>query len=369
MISLTSKVDINLGYGCNARCPFCYYYDSVVSGTNLKTLTTEQARKRLQRARRLGIKEIEFTGGEVTLRKDLPELIMYCKQELAFDLVSIITNGIVFSNMVYAKKLFSAGLDDVLFSLHGHDAITHDDLTATPRSFERMMKAIENANSLGLRVRTNTVICRSNYKYVADIVQLCIASNVDNINLIMFNPIIQVAGLPVTKNLSVSYQDAGREIVRALTQHQHKLPHTNIRYIPFCFVPGFEHFVTNHDQFNYEADEWNNYMRECVTDGVARATKRALFGLRYVRYKAFALRHGIKGLLMAGMSKHYTHRKTVQSARCNECTFVNICDYVWKNYHAVYGDEVSPVKGKRISSPVWQTEAANLRIPGVLPPK
>ena len=160
---LTSKVNINLGYGCNLKCPFCYYYDSIVSGENLNTISTEMAKLQLRQARRLGIKEIEFTGGEVTLRKDLAELIRYCKQELGFDLVSIITNGTVIAKKAMAQELADAGLDDILFSLHGHDAATHDRLTATPRSFERIIAAMENANDLGLRVRTNSVICRSNY--------------------------------------------------------------------------------------------------------------------------------------------------------------------------------------------------------------
>lgn len=369
MLALTSKVDINLGYACNLRCPFCYYYDSVVSGENLNTLSTDEAKAQLRRARRLGIREIEFTGGEVTLRKDLSELIRYCKQELKFDLVSMITNGVVFSNQSYAKKLAEAGLDDVLFSLHGANAATHDELTATPRSFERILVAMENADRLGLRVRTNSVICQSNYENVYDILRLCIDKRVDNINLVMFNPIIQATELPAIEHLYVRYADVGREMVKAFDRLEGALPHTNVRYMPFCFLPGYEHMITNHDQFNFEADEWNNFAKVCIEDGVIRATKRALFALRDVHYKRFALRHGIKGLLMAGMGRHFTKHQKIKSPKCEDCAYSRVCDYVWKGYHDVYGDDVMPIPGKKIDNPVHVTAAASLRAPGVLPPK
>ena len=350
--SLTEKVDINLGYGCNLRCPFCYYYDSIVSGENLNTLSTEQAKSQLQIARRLGIKEIEFTGGEVTLRKDLPELIRYYLNEEK-----------------YAKKLAISGLDDVLFSLHGHNAEIHDELTATRRSFQRIIKAIYHANEENLRIRTNSVICRTNYKTVSELLQLCIDRRVDNINLIMFNPIIQANQPAISRSLYVRHRDAGLEMIKAFDMLGASLPHTNVRYMPFCALPGYEHMITNHDQFNFEADEWNNFVRDCIKDGVVRATKRAVFALPEVRYKRFALRYGIKGLLMAGMGRHYVKNQKVMSPKCLECAFVKVCDYVWKGYYEVFGDDVSPVAGDKIDNPVLITSAAKIRAPGRLPAK
>lgn len=125
----TKKVEINLGYACNAKCPFCYYYESVVTKSNEHTLTTEDAKNQLLQAKMLGIEEIEFTGGEVTLRKDLPELIAYAKKKLGFSIVCLITNGIRLSKREYMASLVNAGIDDILFSVHGHDAYTHDYLT------------------------------------------------------------------------------------------------------------------------------------------------------------------------------------------------------------------------------------------------
>ena len=370
MAGLTSKVDINLGYGCNCKCPFCYYYDSVITNANLNTLTTEQAKQQLRRARRLGIKEIEFTGGEVTLRKDLVELVQFCKFELGFKLVSIITNGMALAKREYTNRLVAAGVDDVLFSLHGHNSEIHDQLTVTPGSFEKIIRAMEICSEMGVRVRTNTVVCKPNLAHLSDLLELCINKNVDNISLVMFNPIIQRTNVSSQEGLYVNYAEAGREMVKAFDKHKARLPHTNVRYIPFCFLPGYESFVTNHDQFNFEPDEWNNFVSVCIQDGVLRATVRALRGLRDVRYKRFAMKYGVRGLLMAGMGRFYTLYQKVKPKQCSQCAYNHVCDYLWKGYHDVYGDEdVVPVKGESVNNPIWVTNAANIRKPGSLPDK
>lgn len=364
---LTTKVDINLGYACNLKCPFCYYYDSVVTGTNLNTLDTDEAKKKLLFAKRVGAEEIEFTGGEPTLRKDLPELVRFCKQDAGIKLVSIVTNGTVLSNRKVMDRLAHAGLDDVLISIHGHTAELHDQLTAAPGSFQRLLTGIDNIRAHNIRLRTNTVICKPNYRYTSEIVGLCIDKGVDGISLLGFNPIIQVNSARHAVDLYVRHSDAATEIKRALDRFASVLPPTNIRYMPFCFFKGYERFVTNHDQFSWEPDEWNNYLRVVLRDGQLRAIKRALFGFRDVRYKRFALKYGIKGVLTAGMQRHYARNK-IKPDKCNGCAYENVCDYVWKGYHRRFGDEeLQPIEGQRVSNPVWVTDAARLREPGKLP--
>lgn len=368
MVCLTKKVDINLGYGCNAKCPFCYYYDSVVTGENLNTLTTEQAKEQLRQAKRFDIEEIEFTGGEVSLRKDFAELVAYAKNELKFKVVAMVTNGIVLANFDYLKVLADSGLDDVLFSVHGHTAEMHDQLTVTKGSFSRIMQAIDHATRLGLRVRTNTVVCKTNYQYLEDIFQLLINKKVDNINLIAFNPIIQARNQDVISDLYVSYTEVGNSIMRAIARHRSALPHLNIRYLPPCFVPGYEQYVTNLDQMNFDPDEWNNYVSFRIRKGRWISWAVSMVGIWVLPFKRYAARHGLRGLLMAGMGRFYTFKDKVKSQKCQQCAYENVCDYLWKGYYDIYGDkEIQPVPGEKVSNPAWSMIAAHIREPGQLP--
>jgi MoaA/NifB/PqqE/SkfB family radical SAM enzyme len=366
----TRKVEINLGYACNAKCPFCYYYDSVITKTNENTLTTEQAKRQLQLARRLGIKEIEFTGGEVTLRKDLPELIMYAKRELGFSIICLITNGIRLSRRDYVASLVAAGVDDILFSIHGHDALTHDDLTKVPGSFDKILEAIDHANEFGVRARTNTVVCKTNFMHLTEIMQLLIRKKVDNINFVMFNPVLQAKNIDIVKDVYVNYAHAGREIVRAIKSCESELPHFNVRYMPFCFLPGYERYVTNMDQMTFDPDEWDNFASFLIRKGRLVTWLCLIPGILAIPYLAFVAKHGLKAVCTAGLSRFYLIKDRVKTKSCKNCAYENVCDYLYRHYLNVYGEaDVRPIPGEKVRDPAWIMNAANIRKPGELPKK
>jgi uncharacterized radical SAM superfamily Fe-S cluster-containing enzyme len=119
MRELSRRGDIRLGYRCNARCGFCYYHDMLDNPVE-KEPTSAQLRGRLAALRSEGAMEVEFTGGEPTIRPDLPELVAYAKEQ-GFTNISVISNGLRIANANYAKRLVDAGMNDVLFSVHGPD--------------------------------------------------------------------------------------------------------------------------------------------------------------------------------------------------------------------------------------------------------
>jgi MoaA/NifB/PqqE/SkfB family radical SAM enzyme len=370
MLYHTRKVEINLGYACNAKCPFCYYYDSVITRTNENTLTTEQARAQLMKARKLGIEEIEFTGGEVTLRKDLPELITYAKKNLGFSVVCLITNGIRLSRRDYVQSLVAAGVDDILFSIHGHDAATHDELTKVPGSFAKILQAIAHAHEYGLRVRTNTVVCKTNFMHMTEIMQLLIRKKVDNINLVMFNPVLQAKNIDIVKDVYVSYADAGREIINAIRVCESDLPHFNVRYMPFCFLPGYERYVTNMDQMTFDPDEWDNFASFRIRKGGLVTWIGLILGIPRIPYLRFVARYGLKAVLTAGLSRFYVLKDRIKTRHCRECAYENVCDYLYRHYLDIYGDAgVVPINGQKVVNPAWAMNAAHFRKPGQLPEK
>lgn len=91
--------------GCNLRCPFCHNAP-LVCGSPPPLLTQEELFTFLKK--RSGILDgVCITGGEPTLRPDLPELIA-CIRELGYN-VKLDTNG---SNPAMLRDLMNAGLLD-----------------------------------------------------------------------------------------------------------------------------------------------------------------------------------------------------------------------------------------------------------------
>jgi len=80
-----------------------------------RELTTIEWKAVLDIAWRAGIPHITFTGGEATLREDLPELIAYAEQN--GQVCGLLTDGLKLSDKNYFELLLQTGLDHILFML------------------------------------------------------------------------------------------------------------------------------------------------------------------------------------------------------------------------------------------------------------
>jgi organic radical activating enzyme len=77
-----------------------------------RELTTEEWKLVLQKTFDAGIPHIIFTGGEPTLREDLPDLIDTC-EELGI-VCGLLTDGLKFSSKKYMDLLLNKGLDHIM---------------------------------------------------------------------------------------------------------------------------------------------------------------------------------------------------------------------------------------------------------------
>ena len=143
---------------CNQRCVHCYAAGQVQSSE--EELSTEDWKKIIDRCREIGIPQLTFTGGEPTMRDDLPELISYAK----WFVTRLNTNGILLTPE-FCEKLREAELDSVQITFYSHDPKVHNRLVGAQR-FEDTSAAIDNALAAGLSVSINTPLCTLNRDYV-----------------------------------------------------------------------------------------------------------------------------------------------------------------------------------------------------------
>lgn len=129
-----------LTYRCNASCSFCDIWEKPSP-----YVTLEAATRNLRDLKRLGVRVIDFTGGEPLLHRQLPELLQLAKG-MGF-ITTVTTNGLLYPKQ--AEKL--KGLVDMLhFSLDAADAPTHDGMRGVP-CFEAVLRSIDIARALGER--------------------------------------------------------------------------------------------------------------------------------------------------------------------------------------------------------------------------
>jgi hypothetical protein len=85
-------------------------------------LTTEQWKKVIKKAWDAGIPHIVFTGGEPTLREDLPELLSYAEEY--GQVTGIITDGLIFENQLHLANMLATGLDYILMILRPENPVS-----------------------------------------------------------------------------------------------------------------------------------------------------------------------------------------------------------------------------------------------------
>jgi arsenite methyltransferase len=85
---------------CNIQCAHCFISCSPANDTH-KMMSRDQVRVYLEEARRLGVKEFYFTGGEPFLNREMPEIL---EDSLAAGPCTVLTNGMLINEKL-ARRL------------------------------------------------------------------------------------------------------------------------------------------------------------------------------------------------------------------------------------------------------------------------
>ena len=345
---MTRRHWIHVGNACNVKCKFCYYIDSLTAKNNK---TTEELKMDIDFLKRRGMNRIDFTGGEPTIRQDINELISYARQH-GFKQVGVITNGVRMCNKEFAKKMIGAGLNDALFSLHGPNAEIHDGLTQLPNSFEKIVKSMENVKELGIKqFRTNSVVNKDNYKVLPEMAELIVKLKPKIANLILFNP-AEDARL-YSQDMMVAYSEAAPYVKKAIDIMKPYVKRINVRYIPLCFMEGYEEHVCNTYQQDYDPYEADNLNRERMHLGLPIVVYHIAKGFFYVHPSRYAsIRLGLKPLMHEAWVKG-SSGNSVKTPNCKDCKYDYICSGVSKEYEEFIGlHEIKPVPGRKIRDPI-----------------
>jgi hypothetical protein len=94
-----------------------------------RELTTDEWKTILDKAWTAGIPHVTFTGGEATLRDDLPDLIAHAEKN--GQVCGLLTDGLKLADKEYLNLLLQTGLDHILFMLQPDNAASWSALEVT----------------------------------------------------------------------------------------------------------------------------------------------------------------------------------------------------------------------------------------------
>ncbi len=144
----TILANIDLTNRCNMKCPICFADTTSEYLYEPSYEELVQMMKNLRDEKPVPCKAVQFSGGEPTVRKDLPDIIKKAR-EFGFMQIQIATNGVKLAESVdYCRQLRDAGLNTVYLQF---DGITPDVYEKT-RGFNAWpikQKAIKNCETVG----------------------------------------------------------------------------------------------------------------------------------------------------------------------------------------------------------------------------
>lgn len=157
------SLEIKANYTCNSRCDYC----CISNNQHKRSMSHEEITSNVIFFKdKYDIGEICLSGGEPTIHEEfLANLNFICAQGLR---VYLHTNGIKFHDDRFAGTC-SPFLDRVLVGFSFHNENLCRCITRTGKTFEKRISGIKNLIHHDVAVRTNTVIVRSNYRYLPEI--------------------------------------------------------------------------------------------------------------------------------------------------------------------------------------------------------
>lgn len=312
-----NRARLDTGPLCNYDCEFCYYKEIL----HVKT-PWETVKERIDILLAYGITEVDLSGGESSVSPDWFKILDYCNDK--FESISCLSHGGKFANMDFLKESKEHGLKEILFSLHGATAETHDSITDRKGSFERILQGIHNAKELGMIVRTNATVYYKNHHQL------------ENEYAALINSILPVETNFLTLNYwgdnhvidfdNVSYTDMTNGIKKCIDKLDPSI-NINVRYVPFCYMQGYEQYVRGVYQHIYDLRDWNREMYTYNVDVTKQYTDEQKLGMAY-----------------AECAKHrqiFYHKELA----CLKCKNFYICDGIEKE---IAGTAVHPVEGEKI---------------------
>lgn len=305
---MSGKADIKLGYTCNNHCIHCVIATQAERARAVRgnvDRSSREFRRELADAHARGLTDIVFTGGEPTIRKDLPAL-MEEAAALGFRL-HVQTNGRMLSYRPLAERLATFDATYVI-ALHGATAEVHDRITEVAGSYEQTLAGIRNLVELGQRVVGKTVISRHNVPFLPEIAGQMVEMGLRAVNMAFPHALGRAEEL--FDEVVPRYRDVAPYVHATADRYGDALP-LFFEAIPLCFMRGYERFVAEyaceplrrpavHKQLDMDTRDWRSARRE-------------------------------------------QKRKFPQCARCS---LEGVCEGVWREYAERFGgDEFVPVEG------------------------
>lgn len=174
---------VALGFACNNACAFCAQGQLREQQGPVDASAVEAQLQQIESGDR-----VAFVGGEPTLHALLPDWLRAADARGASRLI-LQTNGRRLAYPSYTRALASASSRLSLdVSLHGSTEAMHDYHTGVEGSFKQTLLGLRHARASALPAFVTTVVTRSNFRHLLEILRVLAASGARGQQLVITLP-------------------------------------------------------------------------------------------------------------------------------------------------------------------------------------
>ncbi|MFA6090202.1 MAG: radical SAM protein [Candidatus Gracilibacteria bacterium] len=287
---------------------------------DIKLVDLKELQKKLDFYSSNGYESVGFLGGDISIHPKIIEIISYSKK-VGFKDISIISNGMRFSNADLARSVVDAGLTRINISIHSHLHDIENYLTCVPGGLKKKLSAIDNFNELhnsGLLralISINIVLNRHNLATIVETVLFFYSKKKIKdirINFVWLDEMIKENW----DDLKISYSE--------FLPYLKSLVYISLKYkfrLTFDTVPACIFYKIDPRNYKYLINTFLGENLDHITE-VDWSNNNTVFDWQEKK----------KDLL-----------KT-QFSGCSKCLYINKCQGVWKEYSQIYGGgEFTPI--------------------------
>lgn len=159
---------ITITRACNLRCNFCYAKETGYKANEFISL--DSIKRLIDFCSDSKVKFVVLTGGEPLLYPELTGILSYIKSKPYKMTAAIPTNGILFSDYEFCRKIIESGLDYADVSMKGKDSREWLNVTSYD-GFTKQMTAIKNLSELSMDFTCSMVITHENIETFCETVE------------------------------------------------------------------------------------------------------------------------------------------------------------------------------------------------------
>lgn len=269
---------VTFAFHCNIACTFCMVEDvlTVLPGTSL-----EEFRNAVADGSKLeGVSRIIFSGGEVTLSRQLPAYAEFARSLPGIEHVRIQTNATRLAKRKYLDTLVQAGIDEFFVSFHAPDAELYDRIVQRDGAFDSIIGGIENIAAAGAGLTTNTAIVADNYRRLEEIVELIAPYSPQSMEFWNYWP---RADEEAARGMSARVGEVRPHLLAALDRALGERIPPVVKWFPRCLLGQFARYLDDSQPPALISDEY--WTREpaysCIYEGVCADAAKSCSGLSH----------------------------------------------------------------------------------------